>query len=76
MLTESEFKLKHLLTKQELAAFKGEIPMNQSLFDRIYNLIQKAVKTASNGFVNNIIINNAECSLFHLHENLTRIILH
>ena len=37
MLTESEFKLKRLLTKQEMAAFRGEIPMNQSLFDRIVN---------------------------------------
>lgn len=37
MLTESEFKLNKLLTKKELAAFNGEIPMNQSLFDRIVN---------------------------------------
>ena len=37
MLTESEFKLNKLLTKKELAAFMGEIPMNQSLFDRIVN---------------------------------------
>ena len=37
MLTESEFKLKKLLSKKELAAFMGEIPMNQSLFDRIVN---------------------------------------
>lgn len=37
MLTESEFKLKKLLSKRELAAFNGEIPMNQSLFDRIVN---------------------------------------
>lgn len=37
MLTESEFKLKKLLSKRELAAFNGEIPMNQLLFDRIVN---------------------------------------
>lgn len=37
MLTESEFKLKKLLSKKELSAFNGEIPMNQSLFDRIVN---------------------------------------
>jgi hypothetical protein len=35
MLTESEFKLKHLLTKKEISAFRGEIPMNQSLFNKI-----------------------------------------
>lgn len=35
MLTEAEFKLKHLLTKKEISAFRGEIPMNQSLFNRI-----------------------------------------
>lgn len=35
MLTESEFKLKHLLSKKEISAFRGEIPMNQSLFNKI-----------------------------------------
>lgn len=35
MLTEREFKLKYLLTRKELKAFNGEIPMDQDLFDKI-----------------------------------------